>query len=483
MLTVTIDPPDARDFDDAISLEPLPGNRTRLGVHIADVAHFVPEGGAVDGEARQRGTSVYLPGLVIPMLPEVLSNDVCSLQPGVLRLTKSAFLTYDDAGRVVETRLANSVICSTARLAYPEVSDALEGRPTAIRPDVLVMLKQADALARRIRQRRLRDGMLVLTLPEVAIRLDGHGHVTEAGPADTSFSHTIIEMFMVEANEAASRALTRAGVAHLRRIHPAPGTPPRDTLAQLGPVLGQRPPAKLDRDSIVRLLSAVHGRPEEPAVNLVLLRTLSQACYSPAEEGHFALASEDYCHFTSPIRRYPDLTIHRLLDALLSGRRSHRGHRRSDAVQAPMDLAELARCTSVAERRAQQAEREAVSVLLTLLMESEIGQVFDGVITGVTSFGVFVQVRPCMAEGIVHTTDLGADDWQFDRQSGVLVGRRSRRIIHLGQPIRVRVAAADVARQEITLVPADGGAIGAARPRAAMVIGPKARRKAPRRQR
>lgn len=473
LLTVTIDPPDARDFDDAISLEPLPGDRMRLGVHIADVAHFAPVGGPVDREARQRGTSIYFPGLVVPMLPEILSNEVCSLQPDVPRLTKTAFLTYDQHGRVVETRLTSSMIQSAARLAYPQVSAALEGRPATIAPRVLTLLKRADALARRIHQRRLKDGMLVLSLPEVAIRLDERGHVVDAGPADTSFSHTIIEMFMVEANEAVSRALTNAGLAHLRRIHPAPTAPPRETLAQLAPVLGQRPPATLDRETIARLLSAARGRPEEPAVNYVLLRALSPACYSPADEGHFALASADYCHFTSPIRRYPDLTIHRLFDVLTS-RAS--GHKRSAAASSTAELEELGVSTSAAERRAQQAEREATSVLLTLLMESKIGEVFDGVITGVASFGIFVQMTPCMAEGVVRASDFGPDDWHFDRQAGVLVGRRTRRVVHLGQTVRVRIVAVDPTRLEITLVPADG-LIGVPRPAESKVIGTKRSRR------
>ena len=475
LLTITIDPPDARDYDDAFSIEPLSNDRLRLGVHIADVAHFVPLHGPVDREARQRGTSIYFPGLVVPMLPEVLSNEVCSLQPGATRLTKTVFLTYDQGGRVVDTRLASSVICSAARLAYPDVSAALDGHPGTIPGEVLTLLKLADTLARRIRQRRLKAGMLVLSLPEVAILLDESGHVVDAGPADTSFSHTIIEMFMVEANEAVSRALTQAGLPHLRRIHPAPVAPARETLAQLAPVLGQRPPSTLDRETIARLLATVQGRPEQPAVNFVLLRALSQACYSPTDEGHFALASADYCHFTSPIRRYPDLTIHRLFDVLRSSRSARRTTRRAAAVLSPADLDDLGRSTSAAERRAQQAERESDSVLLALLMESRIGDVFEGVITGVASFGVFVQIRPYMAEGVVRASDFGPDDWDYDRQSGVLVGRRTRRMVHLGQTVRVRVVAVDAARQEVGLVPADG-LIGVTRHPTPVVIGARSRK-------
>ncbi|MEW6251325.1 MAG: RNB domain-containing ribonuclease, partial [Planctomycetota bacterium] len=325
LLTVTIDPPDAQDFDDAISVEQLPGGRTRLGVHIADVAHFVPAGGPVDLEARERGNSAYFPGHVVPMLPPILSNDACSLRPGETRLTKSVFITYDEAAQVLETRFAASAIRSAARLNYVEVSAALAGRPTDIPAGVMPLLRQAEELARRIRRRRLRSGMLVLTIPEVEVRLDANGRVVDAGVAERSFPHTIIEMFMVEANEAASRALREAGFEHLRRIHPPPEPEQAEALAQLAPLLGHRPPNVLTRETINRLLDDVRGRPEEPAVNMVLLRSLAQAAYSPANIGHFALASADYCHFTSPIRRYPDLAVHRLLELALPGSQDGRG--------------------------------------------------------------------------------------------------------------------------------------------------------------
>ncbi|MEW6199294.1 MAG: RNB domain-containing ribonuclease [Planctomycetota bacterium] len=506
LLTVTIDPPDARDFDDAISVEPLGHGRVRLGVHIADVAHFVPPGGPIDLEARRRGTSVYFPGHVVPMLPEPLSHDVCCLRPGLPRLTKSVFLTYDGAGRVAETRFANGVIQSAARLTYPQVTAVLDrragvggtlggappgapqlGRPAGspqetaprlprstlahggshgqadeLAPAIVELLHTAADLAGRIRRRRLATGMISLSLPEVAFRLGPQGQVLDGGPADTGFSHTLIEMFMVEANEAVSRALTQAGLEHLRRVHPEPDPAAAEGLNLLGPVLGRWPTASLSRAAIRSLLDAARGQPAEQAVNYVVLRALAQAVYSPSPLGHFALASDDYCHFTSPIRRYPDLTMHRLFDALVAGQPAR--PRAVDKAVSPDDLTELGQAASAAERRAQHAERAAAASLFLLLMRDKVGTVFDGVVTGVLPFGAFVQLLPSLAEGLVRVSDFGRDDWLYDRPTGAFVGRRTRRTIHLGLSVRVRVAAVDLPRQELVLVPETTDAFGVCSP-------------------
>jgi len=317
MMVVTIDPEDARDYDDAISVEPLGRGRLRLGVHIADVSHFVRPGTALDREARLRGNSVYFPGHVVPMLPEVLSNGVCSLQPDQPRYVLSVFLDYDSHGEVHETRFTRGLIRSAARLTYEQVTAALEGRGEEVSPAVLEMLRRADTLARRIRERRLATGMISLCLEEVDIRLDERGRVLDAQPADASFSHTIIEMFMVEANEAVCRLLTRAGYPHLRRVHPPPDPQAGRSLSRLLRPLRLEIPPDMDRRDIQALLDRVRGTPQEPAVNFLLLRSLARAYYSPSHEPHYALASEDYCHFTSPIRRYPDLVVHRALTACL----------------------------------------------------------------------------------------------------------------------------------------------------------------------
>ncbi|MGD8450494.1 MAG: VacB/RNase II family 3'-5' exoribonuclease [Phycisphaerae bacterium] len=456
-LTVTVDPDDARDFDDAFSIRTLDDGRVELGVHIADVAHFVRTGGPLDAEALRRGNSVYFPGRVVPMLPEVLSNGVCSLQPGEPRLTKSAFITYDAQARPVATRLANTVIRSACRLTYDEVTAILEGKQSTP-ARITKLLCEAEALARRIQQRRLRQGMIVLSMPEVEIRLGNDGEVADAYPADRSFSHTIIEMFMVEANEAVSRYLKDAGLAHLRRIHPPPEPLPGKSFRQLAGVLGDDLPATIDRTAILRLLDRVRGKPEEPAVHTLLLQSMAQAYYGPADEGHFALASEDYCHFTSPIRRYPDLVNHRLLDHALRAGRPRGGRRRAPVPFT--ELEEIGRQTSSTERQAQQAEREATAALLLGFMADKVGQTFEGVVTAVVSAGAIVQIQPHLAEGLVPVSEFGDDRWELDEGRAAFIGRRTRRAIMVGQSVRVMVAEVDETRQQMLLVPARASAMG-----------------------
>ncbi|MGE0479010.1 MAG: ribonuclease R family protein [Phycisphaerae bacterium] len=456
LLTITIDPLDARDFDDAISIEHRAGGLLRLGVHIADVAHFVPEGGVLDREARLRGTSVYFPGYVVPMLPETLSNGVCSLQPDQPRLAKSVFLTYNERAEIVERRFANSVIRSHARLTYEQATGILDGGPHEHSREIVGLLRTAEKLARRIRERRLREGMIVLNVPEAAFQLDRDGRVLDARAADASFSHTIIEMFMVAANEAVSELLMQREIPHLRRIHPPPEADAAEQLAPLAPVLGRKPPRVLDREAIHALLDQVRGRPEELIVNYLLLRTLPQARYSPSDEGHFALASEDYCHFTSPIRRYPDLTVHRLLDAVIRGGANSGAHPRERSDTAVEALADLGRHASATERRAQTAARAVQHLLMLSLFRGKVGQEFDGVITSVMRFGAFVQVQPHLAEGLVPLEAFGHDDWSYDERAATYAARRTRRLVTAGQPVRVRVASVDEARETLVLTPAAG---------------------------
>ncbi|MBN2447907.1 MAG: VacB/RNase II family 3'-5' exoribonuclease, partial [Phycisphaerae bacterium] len=456
LLTITIDPADARDFDDAISVEDLPGGNVRLGVHIADVAHFVPVGGRLDEEACRRGTSVYFPRRVVPMLPPTLSNGVCSLQPRVVRLTRSVFITYDRHGHVRKTRCCKSIICSTARLTYEQATQALGGAEAGVEPDVLKLLKHAEHLARRIQARRIADGMIVLNLPEVEIRLDAGGRVVDSGAADTSFSHTIIEMFMVEANEAVSRTLTEAGVPSLRRVHPPPDPDAVRNLRPLRALLGKAVPRVLDRASIKRLLDAVAGQPEAPAVHYVLLRSMAHAAYGTGDEGHFALASDDYCHFTSPIRRYPDLAVHRALAALLETKSARRRKSNTDAASsAEVEMMELGQQQTAAERRAEQAERDARRALLLQLMSTKIGETMEGLVTAVTPRGVFVQLQPTLAEGFVDVNDFGADVWEHDQRASVFVGVQTRRMVFVGLRVNVVVTAVDTIRERLELVPAN----------------------------
>lgn len=463
LLTITIDPIDARDFDDAITIENLREGRVRLGVHIADVAHFVQPGTPLDESAYERGNSVYFPHFVVPMLPEVLSNGVCSLQPGVERFAKSAWITLDREANVLETQFTNSLIRSDARLTYEQVRDALDEDITeGIGPDVLGLLKGAEALAKRIQKRRHSRGMLVLDLPEVELEFDNRSHVIGSHHADQSFSHTIIEMFMVEANEAVCRLFANRAIPHLRRIHPPPDPNDAGLLMQLRPLLGRSLPDQLNRESMQALMKTVRGKPEAAAVNLVLLRSLSQATYSPELEGHFALASEHYCHFTSPIRRYPDLVIHRKLDAYIRGQMEKTEEGLSEADD-PRDLALVGRHTSGTERRAQQAERNAQQALLLNYLVDHVGQRFQGIVTSVTSFGVFVQIEPLLAEGLVRIGDFGNDVWDYEREYACYYGMNSRQIICVGLRVEVEIVEVDPLAGELNLVPVDDAPFGLSR--------------------
>ena len=465
---ITIDPADARDFDDAISLTEHADGTATLGVHIADVPYFVLEDSALDLEARERGTSVYLPTMVVPMLPEVLSNGVCSLQEGRTRLTKSAFIRIDPEGEPVGVELANSFIRSAKRLTYEQATAALEqGKTDGLPPGIVDLLKAMDRLARRLLARRQRQGYLELDLPKVDLEFDESGHVVAAHPEDTSFSHKIIEMFMVEANEAVARELQQAGLAFMRRIHPEPDDEAAEDLMHYAKSVGHVLHDSRDRRELQRLLAAVRGRPEAYGIHLVVLKSLQRAVYSIKPEGHYALASEAYCHFTSPIRRYPDLTVHRLFDALVSGRverveKPHGGrhkHARSgaagDAAASPAagSLAELAIHCSRTERRAEAAERELTKVKLLEYLQTRLGDTFTGVITGVQAFGVFVENSEFLIDGLVHISRLQDDTYQFDRKRWALVGRRTGRVLRIGSTLQVQIAGVNIPRRELDLEP------------------------------
>jgi len=444
---VTIDPPDARDYDDAISLDRNGDGTVTLGVHIADVSHFVPEGSALDQTARKRGTSVYFPRRVLPMLPEILANGVCSLQQGRKRFTKSMFITYDQAGRVLRSRPAEAAIRSAARLTYQQAQAICDGRTEGQPKKVVQLVRGMAKLARRIEARRREAGMLHLDLPAVELVFDEAGRVTDAVAEDDSYTHTIIEMFMVEANEAAARLLERKRRAFLRRIHPAPDPMSGRQVAAFIRACGWRLPPEMSPKDIQQLLDSVRGRPEQYAVNLAILRTFQMAEYSPRQVEHFALASKSYCHFTSPIRRYPDLTIHRLIAEHCRGRLDAR---------PPEDLAELTQLgsdCSAAARRAEAAENELRDVLILQLLAGKVGEDFEGVVTGVANFGLFVQSPRYLIEGLVRMEDLGDDWWELDAQRGQIRGERSGRTFRIGDLLTVRIAGADVAKRQLNLVP------------------------------
>ncbi|MCB9854959.1 MAG: ribonuclease R [Phycisphaerales bacterium] len=471
---ITIDPDDARDYDDAISLRRLgdsdggSAKRSRrktkasaigqpaweLGVHIADVSHFVRPGTALDNEAKERGTSVYLPGKVIPMLPEALSNGLCSLQENEPRLCKSAFIRYDAAGRVVGARFANTIIRSDKRLTYGQATQILEGKRRGFAKPVVDLVLLMDELARVIRKRRLDDGMIVLELPDVHLILDDNGKVVGAEPEDTSFSHTIIEMFMVEANEAAARLLHGLGVGYLRRIHPKPDEESLENMARFVQASGFKMPKKVEPKDMQKLLDELRGDPESYAINIAVLRSMSLAEYSPKSIGHFALASDNYAHFTSPIRRYPDLLVHREIDNYLAAptKKAKKKGKKSDGAATSKALVEMGKQMSYLSRRAESAERELKSVKVLTLLTEHLGEEFEGVVTGVTNFGMFVQHPKYLTDGLLRIEDLGDDWWDVNTRTGRIRGERSGESYSLGSKIKVRIDQVDVPGRQLNLV-------------------------------
>jgi len=456
-IIVTIDPPDAKDFDDAISLEKDAQGNWLLGVHIADVSFFVPADTPLDTEAQERGNSVYLPGRVIPMLPEMLSNGVCSLQPDQPRFVKSAYITYDDQGNILARRYRNSVIRSTQRLTYQQVDRFLKGHTKDIKPEVAPLLKDMETLARIIEKRRDREGMLHLDLPEIELVLDESGRVIDGQPADTSYPHTIIEMFMVEANEAVATLLDRHTIPFMRRIHPDPDNLTMQNLSQLVRALGLYLPKVPDRWALQELLNSVKGRDCSLAMNIVVLRSMEKARYSPLQIGHYALASKLYCHFTSPIRRYADLLVHRALDCYLSGpcfAKATQGRQQTeDSVPDNQQLVEIGEHITFTEKRAEDAEHELKTVLILQMLADKVGEELDCVVTGLTNFGVFVQSRRLGVEGLVQLADLGPDQWQYNPKAGCVIGRHTGMLVCLGQPMKVRIVSVNVSARQLSLAP------------------------------
>lgn len=459
---VSIDPVDARDFDDAVSLtrDDKTGHWV-LGVHIADVSHFVTPGGSLDREARKRGTSVYLPQRVIPMLPEIISNGLASLQHGKVRYVKSAFIEFSATGQPVSVRFANAAIRNKRRFTYEEVSAILAQHPLKavgkkkslaepvvqagfvapkVAPEVLDLLLRMRELALILRARRYKRGALELVLPETELEYDDKGRVIGARLAINDTSHQIVEEFMLSANEAVAGHLGERDIQFLRRVHPAPDPVKLQNFAQFARHLGYRVDLDRDRFALQRVLEESTDRPERYAVHFALLRSLKQATYGPTTEGHYALASTDYCHFTSPIRRYPDLTVHRLLNQVLK-----RGKVGSDETE----LAALGDHCSRTERRAETAERELKKLKLLLYMSERIGFRTPAVITGVADYGFFAQAETFPVEGLVHISSLTDDYYYFDQDSHTLEGRRSKRRYRLGDRVHVEVARVDVNRRQL----------------------------------
>jgi len=486
----TIDPPDAKDYDDAISIKRTDDGGYELGIHIADVAHFIPIHSPLDEEAAERGNSVYLPRLVIPMLPEVLSNGICSLQEGVLRYAKTCIIRYDRRGNVKSRGFCQSLIKSRKRMTYIEAQALIDGdietakkhakTDTPHTEELIATCRLMDELSKLIQARRHKAGMIHLDLPVVELIFNDEGKVVDAEPEDNAFTHTLIEMFMVEANEALATLFDELRVPVLRRIHPEPTPNDTEDLRRAATVAGFKIPKSPDRAQLQALLDATADTGAARAVHMAVLRTLTKASYSPALIGHYALASGAYSHFTSPIRRYPDLTVHRALVAYLERTANGTDRPKSDGAKVALgkQLREDDRCPSEAELveignqcsntevNATQAERELRAFLVLQLMAEHIGEEFDGVVTGVTPKGVYVQLNKYLADGMIAKADLPGDttrsnkppSWRIDDRTGALVDANSGRSYNMGDSVRVTVAAVDLAMRRMDLVISDPNA-------------------------
>ena len=443
---ITIDPVDARDFDDAISLDQHANGSWTLGVHIADVSHFVALDSALDKEAQTRGNSVYLPGRVLPMLPEILSNGLASLQADRVRFTMSAFLDIDKHGVVTATRFSNSAIKVKHRFAYEQVTTLINGpkeKPENLTQDVWDIVWRMQKLARVLRTRRTEQGAINLELGEVKLDLDRDGRMTGAHMVLGDESHQIIEECMLAANIAVARKLAEAGLLFPRRIHPEP-TPARlQILQDFVKAIGCPVPQLRSQADMQALLKKVHGTPQEYAVNFALLRSLKQATYSTKEEGHFALATADYCHFTSPIRRYPDLVIHRQLKQVIAKRPKREGF-------SNQYLDTVCDNCSQTERRAADAERALSQIKLLLFLKDKVGLRMEATITGVDRYGFFARGMEIPAEGLVHVTTLpGPETYEYDRSAQRLVGRKTGRTFQMGDRVIVEIVKVDPGRRSL----------------------------------
>jgi ribonuclease R len=463
---LTIDPETARDFDDAVCVEDgdQPGH-ARLWVAVADVSHYVRPGSALDREARIRGCSVYLPNRAIPMLPEQLSSGMCSLNPEVDRLAMVARMEVGPKGHVSDPYFCAAVIRSRARLDYPGVAAALAGDlrgPRARYREFLPALKQMAEVSARLRHVRSERGSLDFDLPEAKVVLDDDDPkrvrdvVKSRANPEVKGAYQLIEDFMLAANEAVARHFRGRRLDTMWRVHDIPSDERLEQFAEIAHAFGLsfdpedgRTPRKL-RD----FLETLRGKPQEPALNFLLLRALKQAVYDVINVGHFGLAAPDYVHFTSPIRRYPDLIVHRLLKHALKGDGLPAGGP-PPSLLSRETIQEMAGEASRCERRAMEAEREVVDLYRAVLMRDRVGDEFEGRIAGVASFGFFVQIDVPFVEGLVKVSTLGGDAYNFDENAMRLVGARSGRAFSLGDTVKVRIENVSVSRRKIDLVVVD----------------------------
>lgn len=441
--TITIDPFDARDFDDAISLSKNEKGNWELLVHIADVSFFVPQGTILDDEARERGNSVYLPDRVIPMLPETISNHLASLQPDRNRLAKTVVMEYSPEGTLLHAEVFNSVIKNAYRFNYEQIDQYLAD-PTPwqerLTPEIFQLVRDMHSLAMLLRSLRRTNGSLELTLPEVKVDLDKLGKVKGAHVVHHTESHQIIEEFMLAANQAVAYWLDSLKLPMLRRAHAPPDRLKIRRLADFMRALGLPADDMQDRFEIQRVIDSVRGQTTEFAVNYAILKSMSKAVYQCEFERHYALNMSHYCHFTSPIRRYPDLVVHRIVENLIEGK---------PAKENTEVLERLGQHCSSTEQNAESAERELVRVKLLHFLEKKIGELLTGIVWGVKPNGLIVRGIEIPVDGMVTIDRLPPDRYRYDRDTHTLQGYRDENQFRLGDELVVRIERVDLARRQL----------------------------------
>lgn len=446
--TFTIDGPDAKDLDDAVSIELMENGNYKLGVHIADVSHYVKERSKLDKEAYKRGNSVYLVDRVIPMLPKELSNGICSLNPNEERLCLSVFMEIDENGEVVNHNIVEGLITSKARLIYDDVSDLLEDQdPEAEKKlsNQVEDLRLMEELAHNLYEKRRRRGSIDFDFPETKIVLDEDGFPVEIGKEDRRIANRIIEEFMLATNETIAEEMYWGDLPFLYRVHEKPDMERIEEFNKFIHNFGYniKGSQEIHPKELQGLAEEVKGKKEEVLINTLLLRSLKKARYSSENEVHFGLASKYYCHFTAPIRRYPDLEIHRIIKSYINGKLNP-----MEQDRLSIALPKIAEHTSITERTAEEAEREVEDLKKAEYMSTRIGEEYEGIVSSLTHFGMFVQLDNTI-EGLVHFSNMTDDYYHFDEKNYYIIGEHTNKIYRLGDSVKISVMNADLIRRTI----------------------------------
>jgi len=451
---VTIDGPDAKDFDDAVSIEKQGSDVYRLGVHIADVSHYVTDNSPLDNEAHSRATSIYLVDRVIPMLPEKLSNGICSLNPQVDRLTMTVFIDYRFHGKngieIIDHDITKSVINSNHRMTYGEVQDILDNKEQAKKEeysDFIEELEMMNELRRRLRKNRFAEGSMDFNFPEVKVELDEDGHPINLKKRSHGEAEQLIEEFMIAANRIVAAEMSWREMPFIYRVHEEPDLDRMQQFNEFIHNFGYRLKGVkngVHPRALQEILEAVRGTKEEKIIETVMLRSLKKAVYSEKNVGHFSLGITHYSHFTSPIRRYPDLTAHRIIKETIT--EGYLSQKRQDELD--IELPKIADHCSLQERRAMDAERDSVDLKKIEFMEDKIGEEFDGIISGITGFGMFIELENTV-EGLVHIKNLRDDYYHYDEEKYHLIGERTKKIYRIGDEVRIKVTKVNRDKREL----------------------------------